>query len=121
MEDHDDDDHRLGETLPLSDAYLVLAQKAAERRLAIAQCMAFDEEDSLAELEPPGSYEELEAPFCGCETCVIREVLSAAWPHLLNVKLAEVDAIASKTLYGPDPEPSIRAMAKILKLVRGEG
>jgi hypothetical protein len=23
------------------------------------------------------------APFCGCEDCMVREVLHAAWPHLL--------------------------------------
>ena len=30
--------------------------------------------------DAPG--ENLEAPFCGCETCVVREILSAAYPFL---------------------------------------
>lgn len=28
----------------------------------------------------PAGEDPSTAPYCGCETCVIREVLSAAWP-----------------------------------------
>jgi len=28
----------------------------------------------------------LAAPFCGCTTCVVREVLNAAWPILVEAR-----------------------------------
>lgn len=55
----------------------LLAQEAAVRHLLAC-------EDALAEEgwnegeEPPES--PASAPFCGCHTCVVREVLYAAWP-----------------------------------------
>lgn len=52
----------------------VLAQRAAEKHL-IACMEALYEQDGGNEVESPAS-----GPFCGCETCVIREVLYAAWP-----------------------------------------
>jgi hypothetical protein len=125
LEDHADDDHRLRKTLPLNaiDEHIAAAQKAAERRLAVGMAQVWGEEDDVValELEPPADPGELAGPFCGCDTCIVREVLDAAWPHMIDIKLAAIDELAAKTLYGPDPEPSIRAMAKILKLVRGEG
>ena len=51
------------------------AQKAAEAHLAACQEAMFAmEEDVETEVESPAS-----APFCGCDTCVVREVLYAAW------------------------------------------
>ena len=54
------------------------AQKAAEAHLAACTeaMFAWEEGDDLA--ESPAC-----APFCGCDTCVVREVLHAAWPFLL--------------------------------------
>ena len=31
----------------------------------------------------PDRYAALAGPYCGCDTCIVREVLDAAWPHLL--------------------------------------
>ena len=52
----------------------VLAQKRAEKHLAA--CMEALDDD---EIGSPAS-----APFCGCNTCVIREVLWAVWPLLVE-------------------------------------
>lgn len=56
----------------------VLAQKAAEAHLSACWEAYYAEEEgeNLEDLpESPAC-----APFCGCETCVVREVLFAAWP-----------------------------------------
>lgn len=58
--------------------YGALAQKAAEEHLSACweAYWAEEESESLEDLpESPAC-----APFCGCETCVVREVLFAAWP-----------------------------------------
>lgn len=53
-----------------------LAQQAAEKHLAACYDALVEEEDDPEKWpESPAS-----APFCGCETCVVREVLYAAWP-----------------------------------------
>jgi len=54
----------------------VLAQKAAEKHLAACNEALFAIEDGQ-EVESPAS-----APFCGCDTCQVRETLYAAWPIL---------------------------------------
>lgn len=51
------------------------AQDAAERRLEIAREHLFDD----------GEGEGLSGPYCGCETCLVREILDAAWPHLYRL------------------------------------
>lgn len=58
--------------------YEHLAQRSAEERLAVATAVLFDDEDQLASVE-------LAAPYCGCDTCVVREVISAAWPYLYRL------------------------------------
>lgn len=30
------------------------------------------------------------APFCGCDTCIVREILSVAWPILLEAAKEEL-------------------------------
>lgn len=56
-------------------------QQAAELRLAACQEALYEEE---------GAATPSIAPFCGCDTCVVREVLDAAWPHMLALARAEV-------------------------------
>jgi hypothetical protein len=65
------------------DAAIAAAQKAGERRLAIGMATVYDEVEALGGLEPPADAGELCGPFCGCDTCIVREVLDAAWPHIL--------------------------------------
>jgi hypothetical protein len=50
--------------------HALAAQQAAEKRL-VELWDAYDDED----------YDTL-GLFCGCTTCVVREVLEAAYPHL---------------------------------------
>lgn len=56
----------------------IRAQHAAERHLAacIEAMHEWEENDfgEITEIESPAS-----APFCGCDTCIVREVLWAAW------------------------------------------
>ena len=51
------------------------AQDAAEQRLFEAWEFENDENDGST----------LSGLFCGCETCVIRETLHAAWPYLYRL------------------------------------
>ena len=51
------------------------AQDAAKQRLLEAWEFENDENDGST----------LSGPFCGCETCVIREALHAAWPYLYRL------------------------------------
>ena len=52
-----------------------IAQRAAEGRLMRAWEFLNEENDGSA----------LAGVFCGCETCVIREILDAAWPALYEL------------------------------------
>lgn len=62
------------------------AQRAAERRLEAAflvmdaESVEDDEEFPAAVIEAAAA--QLCAPFDGCPTCIVREVLDAAWPAL---------------------------------------
>jgi hypothetical protein len=38
----------------------------------------------------PEPAEQPCGPFCGCDTCIVREVLDAAWPYLLELAREEV-------------------------------
>jgi hypothetical protein len=58
--------------------YGVLAQRAAEAHLeACEEALHAIEYESEADVDDPAI-----GPFCGCTTCVVREVLHAAWPVL---------------------------------------
>ena len=60
------------------------AQRAAEAHLDA--CMeALDEQEHGEDVESPAS-----APFDGCDTCCVREVLFAAWPILLEAAKQEL-------------------------------
>lgn len=50
-------------------------QRKAEEHLAACQDGLYDEVFDA----PSPAY----APFCGCDTCVVREVLMCAWDELL--------------------------------------
>lgn len=63
------------------------AQEAAEERLSYCQSTLYEDE---AEVPAPGEGQEPSAPFCGCDTCVVREVLDAAWPHMLELARREL-------------------------------
>lgn len=53
--------------------HYVAAQKAAEEHLAACWASLHDED-----VPEPETF----SPFCGCQTCEVREVLHAAEPHL---------------------------------------
>lgn len=63
----------------------VVAQRAAEEHL-LACYAAMHSLDEGVEVEDPAV-----GPFCGCETCEVREVLHAAWPIL---RVAALDGAA---------------------------
>ncbi len=55
-------------------------QMAAERHLALCEdaLEAEEEAEDLENLPPSPAV----GPFCGCQTCVVREVLAGAWPKI---------------------------------------
>lgn len=54
------------------------AQKAAEAHLAgLDECL-FQESENGDQPDWPESA----GPYCGCQTCIVREILWAGWPHL---------------------------------------
>jgi len=55
------------------------AQRAGEQRFDMAMDSVYSEDED--------AYENLElaGPFCGCTTCVVREILDAAWPHMYEM------------------------------------
>jgi hypothetical protein len=64
------------------------AQEAGERRLAYCNAILFEGEGEEMPEELAG--EQAAAPYCGCDTCIVREVLDAAWKVLLAIKEEEV-------------------------------
>lgn len=66
--------------------YGLLAQKAAEEHLdACYEAMWKAEEEDDFAVDSPAS-----GPFCGCETCVVREVLHASYEFLILALQDEV-------------------------------
>lgn len=61
------------------------AQHAAEERLAACQEALFAEEMGDAVAPSPAV-----GPYCGCDTCMVREILDAAWPHMLELARLQV-------------------------------
>ena len=61
------------------------AQRAAEQRLK--GCWAAQEfyDEHYDDGEQPPEDPSC-APFCGCTTCIVREVLDAAYPHLCDTE-----------------------------------
>lgn len=73
----------------LSKDWGLEAQRAAEARLAVLWEILDEPDPETYEalelhLDPP-----MEAPFCGCETCVVRETLTAAWPIIMEAAKEE--------------------------------
>lgn len=62
------------------------AQRAAERRLMDVNDRFGREMD-----DDETAWDDFDgaAPYCGCETCLVREILSAAWPHLERAALLD--------------------------------
>lgn len=76
------------------------AQKAAEERLNAAYERLWSEEDGDVPHEDSPEWDEV-GPFCGCETCIVREVLDAAWPYLKELAVVAEQADAPDSNSGP--------------------
>lgn len=61
-----------------------LAQRAAEERLNALDDNLLDDVPLPPGIEPV-------APYCGCRTCEVREILAAAWPFLLDAARGELE------------------------------
>jgi hypothetical protein len=61
------------------DAAMLTIQKAAERHLNLVWEAEYAQEEAEDGVEVPTPAI---APFCGCETCIVREVLAGAWPEI---------------------------------------
>jgi hypothetical protein len=73
------------------------AQQAAEAHLAVcAEWMDYYEEGENA--EPPEGEDPSCAPYDGCDTCLVREVLHAAWPIIEKaVRSGDLDDVEAGT------------------------
>lgn len=63
------------------------AHRAAEARLDAIFEYEYESEPDASELGPHPAV----GLWCGCQTCLVREVLDAAWPHLRVAALTEDD------------------------------
>lgn len=95
----------------------VQAHTAAERHLdACDAWLAYFDDDEPAGERPAGG-DPSSAPYCGCQTCLIREVLHAAWPVLEEaIRSGDLDAAAERPCTCPAPPPG----PPQLRVVEGE-
>lgn len=63
-----------------------LAQSAAEVHLVACEDYLLDAEAGI----PSNKDNPAVAPYDGCPSCVVREVLFAAWPYVLEIARDEV-------------------------------
>ena len=70
------------------------AQEAAEKRLE--HCMDELYDESLVDSC------ECSAPFCGCSTCLVREIIDAAWPYLKELAAVAEQVDAPDSNSGPE-------------------
>ena len=71
------------------------AQLAAEAHLQACMDALDAEQDGVMDGE---SHSAASAPFCGCDTCCVRETLYAAWPFLLKEAGQELGSFAKSAL-----------------------
>lgn len=55
-------------------------QEAAERHISAVSDAYFREENGEQDVESPAA-----APYDGCDTCMIREILAGAWPVMAEM------------------------------------
>jgi hypothetical protein len=87
----------------------IAAQDAGAQRLNDANLvLAYeDNEPEISHQEYQTAAAELAAPYCGCTTCVVREVIDAAWPYLSLLAVEQFrDALN---------DPGVRNMAEGLE------
>jgi hypothetical protein len=58
-------------------------QRAAEAHLSKADLMLWEEEEDCYGYHGEGP--DLAGPYCGCQTCIVREVLWASWPYMYRL------------------------------------
>ena len=65
------------------------AHAAARERMIECAEVLYQEENG--NVNDPTAEDNLSAPFCGCETCVVREVIHAAHDDLEEYFLARIE------------------------------
>ncbi len=63
--------------MPAEDDFEARVQRKAEAHLAACNDYAWSED--LDQERPNPAY----GPYCGCDTCIVREVLSVCWDEML--------------------------------------
>ena len=82
-------------------------QRKAEEHLMKCQEQLFGEEEGT----DTGVEVETFGPYCGCDTCIVREVLGIAWDSLVEV------ANSDKTEGEKDQEAINQVLANALKRI----
>lgn len=67
-------------TLAQERDFEVVLQRACENHLAACNEALFEEGEvkDIDDAPPSPAF----GPFCGCDTCVVREILHVAWPMI---------------------------------------
>lgn len=95
------------------------AQEAAYERLEAGELVLMYEDNQDDEIDAETyrkAAESLSAPFCGCMTCVVREVISAAWPYLAVLAVEQYNAAMSD----PEIRRQLEELGEKIKQARGE-
>lgn len=90
------------------------AHQAAERHLTACYDALEAEEFGAEDVTWP----DLDAPFCGCMTCVTREILSAGWPALLEGAREQIAREVEKIRDEPDVSNDW-TLTEVAALIRG--
>lgn len=91
--------------MSIDDDLTVIHRKAAAHLVACTEAFYADQ-DGEEDVESPAA-----APFCGCDDCIVREVLVVAWRDLVTAAVCYIeenarDQEAINQIYG-------RALARI--------
>lgn len=98
----------------------VAAQEAAAMRLEDCSTVLLFEDDADDEItheEYEQAAAQLAAPYCGCTTCVVREIIDAAWPFL-SVLAVEQYQLA---MNDPEVKAQIEALRERIRAVSVDG
>jgi len=108
-------------TEPRPHDFGIEAQKAAEHHLQnCAEMLDVEEQWGQGEAEGRKTMWDTEpiGPYCGCDVCIVREVLYAGWPIAEESVLDEILRIADAAPRGEQGHARVTLLATIEELRR---